>query len=106
MAGETLAIEKLTKTVERGFAAIADDLNEIKSTMATKEELAAFRLETNENFRAIRTEIADIRRDLDDLRDKVENISGYRKEIDHALDRIAAIEHHLGIKNEKMAQSD
>jgi hypothetical protein len=28
---------------------------------------------------------------------KVENILGYRKEIDHALERIAAIEKHLGL---------
>ena len=39
-----------------------------------------------------------IRRDLYELADKGENISSYRKEIDHALERIAAIEKHVGIK--------
>jgi hypothetical protein len=34
---------------------------------------------------------------LEDLRTKVDNITGYRKEIDHALERIASIEKHLGI---------
>ena len=41
--------------------------------------------------------LKSIRRDLDDLREKVENVSGFQKEIDHALERIAAIEKHLGL---------
>jgi peptidoglycan hydrolase CwlO-like protein len=36
-------------------------------------------------LRDIRSEIKSIRADLDDLTDKVENILGYRKAIDHAL---------------------
>ena len=40
--------------------------------------------------------------DLDDLREKVENVIGFQKEIDRALERIAAIEKHLGI-NKKIA---
>ena len=43
-----------------------------------------------------------IKGDLSKLTDQVENITGYRKEIDHALERIAAIERHLGIER-KMA---
>jgi predicted amidohydrolase len=31
------------------------------------------------------------RRELDDLREKFENVSGFRKEIDHALERVAEI---------------
>jgi hypothetical protein len=42
-------------------------------------------------------ELKAIRRELNDLSKKVENISGFWKEIDHALGRIAAIEKHLGI---------
>jgi hypothetical protein len=42
-------------------------------------------------------ELKAIHRDLDDLRERVENISGFQKEIDYALERIAAIEKHLGI---------
>jgi hypothetical protein len=40
-----------------------------------------------------------IRRDFYQLADKGENIFGYRKEIDHELNRIAAIEKSLGIRN-------
>jgi hypothetical protein len=39
-----------------------------------------------------------VRRDLEALRVNVENVIGYRKEIDHALERIAQIEKHLGIE--------
>ena len=44
-------------------------------------------------------ELRGIRGDLNDLRAKVENIEGYRKEIDHALERIARIEQHLGVSH-------
>jgi hypothetical protein len=40
---------------------------------------------------------------LNELMDKVENIAGYRKEIDHAFERIAAIEKHLGITHDLAA---
>ena len=80
--------------------------------MATKDELAAtntelksfrqefndFRDETRQNFREIHVELADIRRDLEEMKSRVTNVTGYGKEIDHALERIAAIERHLGIE--------
>ena len=37
-----------------------------------------------------------IRRDLDELREKAEMVFGFRKEIDRAMERSAAIEKHLG----------
>ena len=52
----------------------------------------------NAELRNIRAELKSIRTDLDDLSEKVENMLGYRKEIDHALALIAAIEKHLGIR--------
>lgn len=36
---------------------------------------------------------------------KFDNISGYRKEIDHALERIAVVEKHLGVNKKIAAQS-
>jgi hypothetical protein len=50
----------------------------------------------------VRSDVKAIRKELDELKEKVDNITGYRKEIDHALERIAAIEKHLGI-NKKIA---
>ena len=77
--------------------------------MATKDDLVAVRTELKGDIAALGEQIASIerdlkqiRRDLYELADKVENIAGYRKEIDHALERIATIERYLGI-NKKMA---
>ena len=41
-------------------------------------------------------------RELDDIKKQVANVAGFGKEIDHALERIAAIEKHLGL-NKKIA---
>jgi hypothetical protein len=60
----------------------------IGAAMATKNDLAQ-----------VFSDIKAIRDDLDDLRDAVGNLTGFRKEIDHAFDRIAAIERHFGIEN-------
>jgi predicted nucleic acid-binding Zn-ribbon protein len=79
--------------MDRGFAAIADDITDIKSKMATKDDIANL----GGQLTSVERELKSIRRDLDDLREKVENVSGFQKEIDHALERIAAIEKHLGL---------
>jgi septal ring factor EnvC (AmiA/AmiB activator) len=63
--------------------------------MATKEDIAAL----GEQVASIEQELKTIARDLNKLKEDVQNITGYRKEIDHALERIAAIERHLGIKH-------
>jgi archaellum component FlaC len=101
MSKET-TLSELGEMMERGFAAIASDIAEIKSTMATKEDAARLdlrldRVETR--LSAIELEVAAIHRDLDDLREKYENVSGFRKEIDHALERIAEIEKKLAKEN-------
>ena len=51
----------------------------------------------DQRFDNIDRELHSIRTELDDLSEKIENILGYRKEIDHALERIATIEKHLGL---------
>ena len=51
-----------------------------------------------EETKDIRAELTSIRRDLEALTGKVDNIVGLPKEIDHALERIAAIEKLLGIE--------
>ena len=98
---------------------IIESLDFIKEHMmtkdegATKEDLAALRTELKNDIAVVRTELHEfrdevraelrsIRQELDTLKEKVENITGYRKEIDHALERIAGIEKHLGI-NRKVA---
>jgi hypothetical protein len=70
------------------IANVKDDIAHIGATMATKNDLAQ-----------VFSDIKAIRNDLDDLRDAVGNLTGFRKEIDHAFDRIAAIERHLGVEH-------
>jgi predicted nucleic acid-binding Zn-ribbon protein len=94
--------------MDRGFAAVADDIADIRSTMATKADLATRATKSDvrdilrDELKPIRSDLKSIRDELDDLTEKLENVSGFRKEIDHALGRIAAIEKHLGI-NKKIA---
>jgi len=88
-------IDSLTQLVEKGFAALADDIAQ-RPTKAEVSQLIDAKLDLK--LAPVISELTSIRRDLDDLRRKVENVIGYRKEIDHALDRIAAIEKHLGIR--------
>jgi chromosome segregation ATPase len=90
---------------------LGEMLGHVVEHMATKEDIASLRTELkgdiakldarvvklDERVAAIERELSSIRRDLDELAAKVENVIGYRKEIDHALERIAAIEKHLGI---------
>jgi hypothetical protein len=59
-------------------------LGHVVEHMATKEDIANL----GGQLRGIERELKSIRRDLDDLREKVENVSGFQKEIDHALERI------------------
>ncbi len=72
--------------------ATKEDVADIRATMATKNDLAH-----------ILSELKALRDNLDALREQVENITGYRKEIDHALNRIAAIERHLGVDRKTAA---
>jgi hypothetical protein len=87
------------KAVKGGFAAVAEDIVDIKSTMATKEDIAAVKKEmaTKRDILGIMEELADIKQRLKDVEAAVEDHAGHSKEIDHALERIAAIEKHLGL---------
>jgi hypothetical protein len=92
--------------------ATKDDLKEF----ATKDDLKQFATKDDvrdiirnevpqivrEETEGIRAELTSIRRDLEAFTDTVDNIVGLPKEIDHALERIAAIERHVGI-NKKIA---
>jgi signal transduction histidine kinase len=66
--------------------------------MATKDDIEALRAEMHEAFVDIRSELKDIRQRLDALESAVQNITGYAKEIDHLIERVSAIEKHLGLR--------
>ena len=93
---------------------ILEALNFIKERMATKDELLTkedvrdiIREEVppmmEEALRPIYRELHAIRDDLEDLCHRVKDMAGYRKEIDYAFERIAAIEKHLGIDRKQVA---
>jgi len=85
--------------MENGFSAVSEDIA-LRPTATTVGILLTTLLD--EQLQPISRELRIIRVELDHLREKVENIIGFRVEIDHALERIAAIEKHLGI-NKKIA---
>ena len=76
-----------------------DDLGEtldfIVEKMATKEDIA----ELKADIAGIRSELRDIKARLKEIESAIEDHAGHSKEIDHALERISAIERHLGIKH-------
>ena len=115
MATDT-EIGKLTKLVEKGFTAVQDDFSSLRTDMekgfeAVDKELSSFRADVAERFAAvdrrfdtleaqmsdIKDEVRDIRKRLEVLERKVGHVTGYAKEIDHVLARVAVIEKHLGI---------
>ena len=73
-----------------GDYATKDDLK----AFATKEDVAA--LDSKLTSRIDKLDVS-IYRELDTIKEQLENVSGFGKEIDHALERTAAIEKHLGI---------
>jgi hypothetical protein len=63
----------------------------------TQEHLLSFSGRTEENFREVRSEISNVRHDLEDLQNRVGDMGGYAKEIDLLLSRVSAVEKHVGI---------
>jgi septation ring formation regulator EzrA len=84
----------MTAAKETTLNELGEMLAHVVERMATKDDVRSI---ITEELAPVLAELGSIRRELDDLREKVENVSGFRKEIDHALERIAAIEKHLGI---------
>jgi len=79
---------------------VKSESEDIRKRMVTKEDIAVVRNEmaTKNDTAAILEELKDIKSRLKVLEEKVEDHSGHSKEIDHAFERIATIEKHLGIK--------
>ena len=89
---------------------IVEALNFIKQRMATKtdvadlrSELRTFRSESEENFRTLRQELAEINKRLDLIDESYANLKGVTKEIDELRDEVRAIEKHLGINKKTTA---
>ena len=93
-------IDALTTIVERGFSAVAEDIAGIKRDMVTKADLADLKVELDAKLEklATKSDISALSRELESIKQELANVRGFGKEIDHALEGIAAIEKHLGIE--------
>ena len=82
--------------MQGGFAAVAEDISDLRRE--TKDDIAAVKkaMATKRDIVGIMEELADIKQRLKDVEAAVEDHTGH-KEIDHALERIAAIEKHFGL---------
>jgi hypothetical protein len=105
---KTITLEMLAQQMQKGFAsidtrfasiemrmqksvaAVADDVADIKRDMATKDQIIALHTQTN-----------SIERELRDIKLTLTRVL-FREDMDAALERIAAIERHLGL-NKKIA---
>ena len=98
--GETLAfiVERMVTKSDAEQFATKDDVRQITREVI-REEVPTM---IDKALKPIHAELREIRREIDELREQFENVTGFRKEIDHALERIGAIEKHLGI-NKKIA---
>jgi methyl-accepting chemotaxis protein len=91
--------DRLEALIEKGFAALAQDIADSKTEITdVKSAVAQLGAEMREGFADIRTELTDIRHRLEALESAVQNISGYAKEIDHLIERVSAVEKHLGLR--------
>jgi predicted RNase H-like nuclease (RuvC/YqgF family) len=74
-------------------------LTHVVKHMATKEDVAELKTELKPDIAGIKSELRDIKARLKEIESAIEDQAGHSKEIDHALERITAIEKHLGIKH-------
>ena len=90
-------IAELRTELKDDFSAVRQEL---KGDIAgVKGELSEFRVEVQQEFKSIRAEIREIRARLDLIEAELRDHRGYAKKIDHLLERVSAIEKHLGIEH-------
>ena len=82
---------------------IKSESEDIRKEMATRNDMATGfasirkKMPTKEDIAGIMVELRDIKARLKAVEEVVEEHSNYSKEIDHAFERIAAIEKRIGI---------
>ncbi|MBM3261749.1 hypothetical protein FJY93_05065 [Candidatus Kaiserbacteria bacterium] len=90
----------------RNTMATKEDLEEVRNTMATKEDIEEVRkdMATKSELAEVKnitmstaSELTIVRRDVEEIKEKVDSHDGFAKEVDHVLSRIVVIEKHVGI---------
>jgi hypothetical protein len=100
MAKKKTELQELSEFI-RGHMATKADITELRIEL--KGDIAGIRKDmlTKDNLAKLDVKIdrldLSIHRELESIKEQLKNVAGFGKEIDHALERIAAIEKHLGI---------
>lgn len=98
----SITLEDIATMMEKGFGAVADDISSIRERVATKDDIEKL----SGQIGVLHTQVNSIERELRDIKQRLtrleDNVIGYREEIGDALERIAAIERHLGL-NKRIA---
>jgi len=79
-------LDALTAALEAGFAAVAGDLADLR------QDVRDVREDVNDGMRSLRSDVARLHKRLDAIEAAVGNHTGYRKEIDYLLERLADVE--------------
>lgn len=81
--------------------ATKDDLLHVASKDdigSTKDDIASLRDEVQQGFASVHSEVRDIRTRLDQIDAEIRDHGGFAKEVDHLIQRVSAVEKHLGIQ--------
>jgi chromosome segregation ATPase len=100
-------LEKMDARMEKGFAAVAEDIGDLGRDLKGDIDDLRHELKGNighlgEQLTSIEGELRDIKRRLAHLEESVAAVQGFAKEIDALSERVRAIEKHLGL-NKKIA---
>ena len=90
-------IEKLATLTKEGFDEVRAELG--GQIDGVRKEMHSGFARIDQELASIRAELKSIRADIASLQAAVRQHEGYTKEIDHILQRVVAIERHLGIKH-------
>ena len=98
--------DKKTVTLDE----LGEMLTHVVTHMATKEDIADLRMElkrdiadvrkemaTKVELAEVKSELAIVRHDVEIIKEDTESNKGFAKEIDHTLNRVIAIEKHVGM---------
>ena len=86
-----LGFANLDTRIERGFTAIADDIDDLD------HKIMSLRATTESGFLSLRDELQEINECLNTLDANYKNLKGVTKEIDEIRTRVIDIERHLGM---------
>jgi hypothetical protein len=85
------SLDIILSTVERGFAAVAEDIADIKSRMATKDDLAAVNKTLDEHTKTLAEHtriLGDHTRDLNIIKRDVETNLDKRLQLEVRVDKL------------------